>query len=101
MHDFSNKLEDIIKLNEYSYVIMVNYYLQAAFYDYLFQFWDRNTDKLELIIVDCFADQSEGNIITLKDYYGSEPAFIEYISTLGLFNQNGTPKQACQSYIRI
>ncbi|MDW7692476.1 hypothetical protein R9C00_12930 [Flammeovirgaceae bacterium SG7u.111] len=69
--------------------------LQAEFYHNLFKAWDTNKDKIEVINVNWSHDQSAEQIEEFKAYYGlSSPAFIEYLSTLGISNYDGSSKFA-------
>jgi hypothetical protein len=47
-------------------------------------------------VVNWLYDQSPATIEEWKDYYGDTPALVEYLSTLGICNYNGTEKPAFQ-----
>ncbi len=65
---------------------------QAEFYHHLFTAWDLYKDNIKLILIDWLHDQSPALIEEWKDYYGDDPALVEYLSTLGICNHDGTDK---------
>jgi len=68
---------------------------QAAFYHELFSAWDDHRQQVTLVLVDWLHDQSPRQIAEWKRYYGSSnPAFVEYLSTLGLRRYDHTDKAA-------
>jgi hypothetical protein len=67
---------------------------QAEFFHYMFKAWDTYNNKIKLVVIDWLYDQSPKIIEEWKDYYGSDPALVEYLSTLGLLNYDGTEKEA-------
>ena len=73
---------------------------QAHFFHQMFEAWDKHDDKIKLIVVDWLYDQSPELIEEWKDYYGSDPALVEYLSTLGLLNHNGTEKNAWKQVLK-
>lgn len=69
--------------------------LQAAFYHELFNAWDTRKDFMRLLLVDWLHDASEEQLDQWTDYYGSDdPAFREYLGTLGLRTHDGQDKNA-------
>ncbi|MCK5028255.1 MAG: hypothetical protein KAR57_01385 [Bacteroidales bacterium] len=69
---------------------------QAEFYHHLFTAWDTYKDNIKFVLVDWLHDQSLALIEEWKDYYGTDPALVEYLSTLGVCNNDGTDKYAFQ-----
>jgi hypothetical protein len=68
---------------------------QARFYHHLFTAWDRHRDQIGLVLVNWLHDQSPEKIAEFTQYYGSSaPAFVEFLSTLGLRHYNHTDKAA-------
>jgi hypothetical protein len=68
---------------------------QAQFYHHLFAAWDRHRDQIGLLLIDWLHDQSPEKIAEFTQYYGSSaPAFVEFLSTLGLRHYNHTDKAA-------
>lgn len=68
---------------------------QAEFYHHLFTAWDENRTTISLILIDWLHDISPEVLDELEEYYGiSDPAFLEYLATLGLRNYNDTDKYA-------
>jgi len=67
---------------------------QARFYHHLFSAWDDHADQIPYILVNWLHDQSPQVIEKWKNYYGDDPALVEYLSTLGLRNYDGTDKTA-------
>ena len=67
---------------------------QAEFYHHLFTAWDTHKDHIKFILINWLHDQSPATIEEWKDYYGDDPALVEYLSTLGLINYDGSEKYA-------
>jgi hypothetical protein len=67
---------------------------QAEFYHHLFTAWDRHAETIRLIQINWLHDQPPRTIEEWKDYYGSGPALVEFLSTLGLKYYDGTDKPA-------
>ncbi len=67
---------------------------QAHFYHEMFKAWDKHKDNIQFVLVDWLHDQSSETINEWKDYYGNDPALVEYLSTLGLRKYDGTEKPA-------
>jgi hypothetical protein len=68
---------------------------QALFYHHLFSAWDRHRERIGLILINWLHDQSPETIAGFTEYYGSSaPAFVEFLSTLGLRRYNHTDKAA-------
>lgn len=69
--------------------------LQASFYHELFTAWDTHKDFTSLLIVDWLHDASAELLAQWEEYYGySDPAFLEYLGTLGLRTRDGKDKNA-------
>lgn len=68
---------------------------QALFYHEFFQAWDQYPSHFPLVIVNWLNDPSQITIDQWAAYYGSsDPAFLEYLATLGLRHHDGTEKPA-------
>ncbi|MEQ8924516.1 MAG: hypothetical protein RLO81_01820 [Fulvivirga sp.] len=67
---------------------------QAEFYQNMFTAWDTYKNNISFIVINWLHDQSPEQIDVWKDYYGDDPGLVEYLSTLGLRNYNGTDKEA-------
>lgn len=68
---------------------------QAQFYHHVFTAWDRHRDRIELFLINWLHDQSPEKIAEFTEYYGSSaPAFVEFLSTLGLRRYDHTDKAA-------
>lgn len=68
---------------------------QAQFYHEMFTAWDDHGDQIMLVLVDWLHDVTPEQVAEWTEYYGlSDPAFIEFLSTLGLRNYNHTDKYA-------
>lgn len=67
---------------------------QAQFYHNLFTAWDEHSDHIKLVLIDWLHDQSPETINDWKQYYGDDPALVEYLSTLGLRHYDETEKPA-------
>jgi hypothetical protein len=67
---------------------------QAEFYHELFTAWDTHKDRIKFVLIDWLHDQSQSTIDDWKNYYGDDPALVEYLSTLGICNHDGTEKFA-------
>ncbi len=67
---------------------------QAEFYHEMFKCWDDHKDQVKFMLINWLHDQSPATIEEWKDYYGDDPALVEYLSTLGLRNYDGTDKAA-------
>ncbi len=69
--------------------------LQASFYHELFTAWDTHKDFTSLLLVDWLHDASAEQLAQWEEYYGSsDPAFLEYLGTLGLRTHDGQDKNA-------
>ena len=68
---------------------------QALFYHNVMQAWDRHIDRIELIQINWMHDVSENTLEEFQAYYGSQdPAFVEFLATLGLRTHNEVNKLA-------
>jgi hypothetical protein len=67
---------------------------QAEFFHHMFTAWDNHKDQIKYMMINWLHDQSPQTIEDWKDYYGNDPALVEYLSTLGLRNYNDTDKAA-------
>jgi hypothetical protein len=70
---------------------------QAEFVREVFAAWDAHKDQIGLVIFTWLTDVSPGSLREMEVYYGiSNPAFIEYLGTLGLrsYAGGGTDKAA-------
>jgi len=67
---------------------------QAHFFHEMFTAWDTNKDHISFLLIDWLHDQSPEIIDEWKDYYGNDPAMVEFLSTLGLRHYDGTDKPA-------
>jgi hypothetical protein len=68
---------------------------QAAFYHELFTAWDTHKDFFRYLMVDWLNDVSNEQLAQWEEYYGnSDPAFLEYLGTLGLRTHDGQEKNA-------
>lgn len=67
---------------------------QGHFYHNMFEAWDSYNEQIKVVIIDWLYDQSPKLIEEWKHYYGNDPALVEYLSTLGLLNYDGTEKAA-------
>jgi len=104
VHDDFNKLTALfpnreIRLMEVGYQSGSEYVnssevKQARFFHEMFTAWDDHRDQIKLILINWLHDQSPQTIEEWKDYYGDDPALVEYLSTLGLRNYDGTDKPA-------
>ena len=69
--------------------------LQGHFYHELFKAWDTFNANVRCINVNWLHDQPAEQVQEWTQYYGlSDPAFIEFLSTLGLRNYDNTDKPA-------
>jgi len=69
--------------------------MQGHFYHELFKAWDTFNQNISYIQINWLHDQPQEQIEEWKKYYSSsDPAFIEFLSTLGLRNYNNTDKPA-------
>jgi hypothetical protein len=73
---------------------------QAHFYHDLFEVWDTYKNDITFVLVNWLNDQSPATIEEWKDYYGDDPALVEYLSTLGIRNYDGTPKAAWEQVMK-
>ena len=68
---------------------------QAAFIDALFEAWDQNLDRVPLVNLVWTCDLPKSQVDAMVQYYGvQQPAFREYLSTLGLRTADGIDKPA-------
>lgn len=67
---------------------------QAEFFHHLFSAWDRYGGTIKTVLIDWLHDQSPQTIEEWKGYYGSDPALVEFLATLGLRHYDGTDKPA-------
>jgi len=68
---------------------------QAAFFHELFTAWDTHKDFTRLLMIDWLHDASSAQVAEWEEYYGSsDPAFLEYLGTLGLRTHDGHDKNA-------
>lgn len=59
--------------------------LQAEFVRQVFSAWDAHADRIRLVIFTWLTDVSPRSLRDMESYYGiSQPAFLEYLGTLGL-----------------
>ncbi len=68
---------------------------QASFYHEFFTAWDTHRHKFTYVMIDWMNDASDAQVAEWEVYYGSSnPAFLEYLSTLGLRSHDGNDKDA-------
>jgi hypothetical protein len=68
---------------------------QAGFYHELFSAWDSHRHEMQYLMVDWLHDASAQQLAEWEQYYGvSDPAFLEYLGTLGLRTHDGEDKNA-------
>jgi len=68
---------------------------QASFYHEVFIAWDFHRYFFAYLMVDWLNDASEAQLAEWEAYYGSsDPAFLEYLGTLGLRTNAGEDKNA-------
>jgi hypothetical protein len=140
---FGNELDEIQAINEFSDIVMLNYYpqnerfevldveiakthlpqivaffpgqeiwltevgyqsgnnlckssekKQAEYIHHFFEAWDTHKNEITHAVVNWLHDQSPAQIDAWKDYYGSDPALVEYLSTLGLRTYENEDKAA-------
>ncbi len=73
---------------------------QARFYHHLFGAWDRHRGQIGLVLINWLHDQSPEKIAEFTEYYGSSaPAFVKFLSTLGLRNYDHTDKPAWKQVV--
>lgn len=64
--------------------------LQADFYSEVFNAWDTHYDRIKYLTIFKTTDWSPADIQVFETYYGiSDPAFLEYLRTLGIRTWNG------------
>ena len=69
--------------------------LQAEFVRQLFQVWDAHAEQIPLIAISWLHDISPEAVATFVEYYGlDDPAFAEYLGTLGVRTHGGNDKPA-------
>ncbi len=69
--------------------------LQARFYHELFSAWDTHRHEMKYLMIDWLHDASAQQLAQWENYYGiSDPAFLEYLGTLGLRTSDGEDKNA-------
>lgn len=69
--------------------------IQAIFYHELFTAWDLRRQQFTCLIANWLHDQPQTVIDQWEQYYGSsDPAFLEFLSTLGLRTYRGRDKDA-------
>ena len=73
---------------------------QAHFYHELFEAWDTHKNDITVVLVNWLHDQAPETIEAWKDYYGNDPALVEYLSTLGLRNYDGSAKAAWEQVMK-
>jgi hypothetical protein len=52
---------------------------QAHFYHNMFQAWDTQKEHIKLVLINWLFDQSPQLIEEWKEYYGNDPALVEYL----------------------
>ena len=68
---------------------------QAIFFHFLFSYWDQYPTEIPFININWIDDVSQEELMLFENYYGySDPAFKEYLATLGLKTSSGKPKYA-------
>ncbi len=68
---------------------------QASFYHEVFIAWDTHRHTMGYMMIDWLNDASPAQVAEWADYYGSsDPAFLEYLGTLGLRTHAGNDKNA-------
>lgn len=68
---------------------------QANFFYEYFQFWDNHIDQIKFTQLVWMHDVTSSQLEDFEEYYGlSDPGFLEYLSTLGVKNTDGTSKLA-------
>ena len=60
----------------------------------MFKCWDDHREQSKFMLINWLHDQSPATIEEWKDYYGDDSGLVEYLSTLGLRNYDGTDKAA-------
>ncbi|MCP4292372.1 MAG: hypothetical protein GY780_11135, partial [bacterium] len=69
--------------------------LQASLFHEMFTAWDTYRYSISYVMIDWLHDASEVQIAEWADYYGSsDPAFLEYLGTLGVRTADGEDKNA-------
>ncbi len=68
---------------------------QAAFIKHAFNAWDQHAEHIRFLEFTWLHDQPKSAIDGFREYYGlSDPAFLSFLSTLGLRTHNGQDKKA-------
>lgn len=68
---------------------------QAEFIDAMFTAWDKYVDEIPVINFVWTCDLSQAEVDAMTQHYGIHlPAFVEYLGTLGLQQNDGTSKAA-------
>jgi hypothetical protein len=73
--------------------------MQAEFIHELFTAWDDHADQIGVMVLNWLHDQSPEMIEAWRDYYGTAPGLVEYLSTLGLRTFDGQDKPAWQQLL--
>jgi hypothetical protein len=59
--------------------------LQASFYENMFSAWDEQMDRIKSVSIFKLADWSQEEVEAFGEYYNlDDPAFLEYLRTLGI-----------------
>ena len=73
---------------------------QAEFYHNFFQRWDDYLDQIKLVNIVWLHDVAPEQVTAWQSYYGiNEPAFAEYLGTLGVRHHDHTDKPAWQQIL--
>jgi len=68
---------------------------QAHFFHEVFTAWDDHKDKIDFLLIDWLHEATPEQVAEWELYYGlSDPAFLEFLATLGLRNYDNTDKYA-------
>jgi len=68
---------------------------QAQFVETVFEEWDNHADHIEMISFTWLTDLSDESVAYFEDYYSfSSRRFRGFLGSIGLREQDGTPKQA-------
>lgn len=68
---------------------------QAEFYSNVFEAWDLHADRIKYLTIFKLTDWSAEQVVEFGEYYGlDDPAFLEYLRTLGVRQYDGTFKSA-------
>jgi hypothetical protein len=73
---------------------------QAEFFHELFEQWDKYSSKVKILNINWLHDVTPDQLVEFENYYGSsDPAFLEFLGTLGIRNNNSTNKYAWEQIL--